>query len=259
MRSPRRWPKAPASARLLIAPGNPGTEALGRNVPVDISDNAALCWLAKRENVDLVVIGPEAPLVAGLVDDLTRVGVLAFGPTAAAAQLEGSKGFTKDLCREFAHSDRRLRPLLRPQSRAGPSGRRCAAGRHQGRRARVRQGRGHRDYDGGSRIGARLDVRGRLRGGRRLRGDRGVSRRRGNLVLRLVRWREGAAARLGHGPQAGRRGRHRPQYRRHGRHLAGSRHDAGARGPHHARDRRADAGRDAGPRHPIQGRACSPV
>ncbi len=94
--------KSPGLGTLLIAPGNPGTEALGRNTPVDISDNAALCWLAKRENVDLVVIGPEAPLVAGLVDDLTRVGVLAFGPTAAAAQLEGSKGYTKDLCREFA-------------------------------------------------------------------------------------------------------------------------------------------------------------
>ncbi len=59
------------------------------------------------------MVGPEAPLVAGLVDDLAAAGIKAFGPTQAAAQLEGSKGFTKELCRELRHPDRRL-------SRASP-------------------------------------------------------------------------------------------------------------------------------------------
>src|SRR4029079_15008826 len=56
----------------------------------------------KENAIDLVVIGPEAPLVAGLIDDLTTAGIKCFGPKQAAAQLEGSKGFTKDLCAEFA-------------------------------------------------------------------------------------------------------------------------------------------------------------
>ncbi len=94
--------KSPQLGKLLVAPGNPGTEALGRNVQVGSEDNAGLLTLAQRAAVDLVVIGPEVPLVAGLVDRLSKAGIVAFGPTAAAAQLEGSKGFTKDLCREFA-------------------------------------------------------------------------------------------------------------------------------------------------------------
>ena len=63
-------------------------------------DHAAVVAFCRAEAIDLVVVGPEAPLVAGLVDDLEAAGIRAFGPSKAAAQLEGSKGFTKDLCRE---------------------------------------------------------------------------------------------------------------------------------------------------------------
>lgn len=90
---------SPGCGGLIIAPGNPGTAALGRNAPLRIDDPAAVLALARREGVGLVVVGPEAPLVAGVVDVLTEAGIPAFGPTRAAARLEGSKGFTKDLCR----------------------------------------------------------------------------------------------------------------------------------------------------------------
>ena len=87
--------------RLFIAPGNPGTAQCGQNIALDVADHAAVAAFCWAEAIGLVVVGPEAPLVAGLVDDLTAAGVKAFGPTKAAARLEGSKGFTKDLCREF--------------------------------------------------------------------------------------------------------------------------------------------------------------
>jgi phosphoribosylamine--glycine ligase len=83
---------------LLFAPGNAGTLALGRNEPVASSDVAGLVALAVREQVDLVVIGPEAPLVFGLADALGAVNIAAFGPSRRAAQLEGSKAFMKRLC-----------------------------------------------------------------------------------------------------------------------------------------------------------------
>src|SRR3954471_16326252 len=87
--------------RLFIAPGNPGTAQCGQNIALDVADHATVAAFCRAERIGLVVVGPEAPLVAGLVDDLTAAGVKAFGPTKAAAQLEGSKGFTKELCRDF--------------------------------------------------------------------------------------------------------------------------------------------------------------
>jgi phosphoribosylamine--glycine ligase len=93
--------RSPLLTALFIAPGNPGTEALGRNVTLDVADHRAVLDFCKLMQIGFVVVGPEAPLVAGLVDDLEAAGVLAFGPSKAAAQLEGSKGFTKDLCAEF--------------------------------------------------------------------------------------------------------------------------------------------------------------
>ncbi len=89
---------SPLCDRLLIAPGNPGTARCGANVALDITDHDTVAALCRREAVDLVVVGPEAPLVAGIVDDLTAAGIRAFGPSRAAARLEGSKGFTKELC-----------------------------------------------------------------------------------------------------------------------------------------------------------------
>jgi phosphoribosylamine--glycine ligase len=83
---------------IVTAPGNAGTERIGRNAPVRADDVPALVELALRERVDLVVVGPEAPLTGGLVDALEARGVRAFGPTQAAARLEGSKAFMKRFC-----------------------------------------------------------------------------------------------------------------------------------------------------------------
>ncbi|WP_026608204.1 phosphoribosylamine--glycine ligase [Methylocapsa acidiphila] len=93
--------KSPILGKLFVAPGNPGMAALGEPVVLDVADHAAVASFCHLMNIDLVVIGPEAPLVAGLVDDLASAGVKAFGPSKLAARLEGSKGFTKDFCRRF--------------------------------------------------------------------------------------------------------------------------------------------------------------
>ena len=86
---------ATAANELWIAPGNGGTGALGQNVDVSATDLPALVALAERERIELVVVGPEAPLTAGLVDALEVRGIAAFGPSRAAARLEGSKAFMK--------------------------------------------------------------------------------------------------------------------------------------------------------------------
>ena len=84
--------------KLYAAPGNPGIAAHATLVPLDASDHAATIAFCEAQRIGLVVIGPEAPLVDGLADSLRGAGVAVFGPSRAAAQLEGSKGFTKDLC-----------------------------------------------------------------------------------------------------------------------------------------------------------------
>jgi phosphoribosylamine--glycine ligase len=83
---------------LLAAPGNAGIEEVARCVPVDASDAAGLVDLAERERIDLTVVGPEAPLVAGVVDALEERGLAAFGPNANGARVEGSKAWAKELC-----------------------------------------------------------------------------------------------------------------------------------------------------------------
>ncbi|PKQ24744.1 MAG: phosphoribosylamine--glycine ligase [Actinobacteria bacterium HGW-Actinobacteria-5] len=80
-----------------IAPGNPGTAAVGTNHPVDAMDGAAVAALAVELGADLVVVGPEAPLVAGVADDVRAKGIPVFGPSGAAAMLEGSKAFAKEI------------------------------------------------------------------------------------------------------------------------------------------------------------------
>ncbi len=92
--------RSPLLGTLYAAPGNPGIAACATLVPLDVADHAAVVRFCGERAVTLVVVGPEAPLVAGLADDLRGHGIATFGPSAAAAQLEGSKGYTKDLCRE---------------------------------------------------------------------------------------------------------------------------------------------------------------
>ncbi|WP_025861347.1 phosphoribosylamine--glycine ligase [Acetobacter papayae] len=90
--------RSPHLSKLFIAPGNPGTEALGVNVAIGVQDVPALVSFALEQQIDLVVPGPEAPLVEGLADACASVGLPCAGPTQAAARLEGSKEFTKEIC-----------------------------------------------------------------------------------------------------------------------------------------------------------------
>jgi phosphoribosylamine---glycine ligase len=90
---------SPLTDRLICAPGNAGIAREAECVALDAADHASVIAFCRDKSIDLVVVGPEAPLCAGIVDDLEEAGIKAFGPSRAAAQLEGSKGFTKDLCR----------------------------------------------------------------------------------------------------------------------------------------------------------------
>jgi phosphoribosylamine---glycine ligase len=89
---------SPLCDKLYCAPGNAGIAREAERVPVGAEDIPGLVEFARNEKIDFVVVGPEAPLVAGLADALEAAGIKTFGPSAAAAQLEGSKGFVKDLC-----------------------------------------------------------------------------------------------------------------------------------------------------------------
>jgi phosphoribosylamine--glycine ligase len=92
---------SPLLTRLYCAPGNAGIAEVAECVAIGVDDHAGIIAFAKDKGIDFVVVGPEQPLVAGLADELAAAGIKVFGPSRAAAQLEGSKGFTKDLCREF--------------------------------------------------------------------------------------------------------------------------------------------------------------
>jgi phosphoribosylamine--glycine ligase len=116
--------RSPSCEEVWCAPGNGGIDC---SVNIDISDFEAVTDFCAIEAVDLVVVGPEAPLVAGLVDDLEGSGTAAFGPSQAAAQLEGSKAFTKALCDEmgiptaaYAHFTDEASALVYLGSRAAP-------------------------------------------------------------------------------------------------------------------------------------------
>ena len=92
---------SPLCDRLFVAPGNPGIGQIARNQDLKVTDHAAVIAFCRAEKIDLVVVGPEAPLVAGLADDLAAAGIKCFGPKKFPAQLEGSKGFTKDICAKY--------------------------------------------------------------------------------------------------------------------------------------------------------------
>src|ERR1041384_325721 len=90
---------SPLTTKLYCAPGNAGIAQEADCVALDVADHAAVVAFAKEKKIDLVLVGPEVPLCAGIVDDLEAAGIKAFGPSKWAARLEGSKGFTKDLCK----------------------------------------------------------------------------------------------------------------------------------------------------------------
>src|SRR5260370_31966237 len=92
---------SPLVTKLWCAPGNAGIAGEAECVALDIADHDAVIDFCKENAVALVVVGPETPLAAGIVNDLAGAGIKAFGPSRQASQLEGSKGFTKALCTEF--------------------------------------------------------------------------------------------------------------------------------------------------------------
>jgi phosphoribosylamine--glycine ligase len=92
---------SPMLTKLYAAPGNPGIAEHAECVTLDLDDHESIATFCKLMAIDLVVVGPEAPLVTGLADVLASHGIRVFGPSAAAARLEGSKGFTKDLCARY--------------------------------------------------------------------------------------------------------------------------------------------------------------
>jgi phosphoribosylamine--glycine ligase len=92
---------SPLLTKLYAAPGNPGIGSEAELVKLDTADHAAVATFCRGKEIDLVVVGPEGPLVAGIADDLRAENIRVFGPSKAAAQLEGSKGFTKDLCARY--------------------------------------------------------------------------------------------------------------------------------------------------------------
>src|SRR5689334_14241961 len=92
---------SPLTTKFWCAPGNAGIAQEAECVPIDIADHAAVVALCREKAIDFVVVGPDNPLVAGIVDDIEAAGFRTFGPTKAAARLEGSKGFTKDLCARY--------------------------------------------------------------------------------------------------------------------------------------------------------------
>ena len=109
--------RSPELDELIVAPGNPGIATLGRCVPVTVDDPAAIADLADEVDAGIVVVGPEVPLVAGAVDAVQARGRLAFGPMAAAAALEGSKAWMKELLGAHRRADRAARGVRRRRRR----------------------------------------------------------------------------------------------------------------------------------------------
>ena len=92
--------QSPKIKKLVCVPGNAGTQEIAENIKEDISNFDALYKIIKNQNVDIVIVGPEQPLVEGLVDYLNEKKVRVFGPDKFASQLEGSKAFMKNLCKK---------------------------------------------------------------------------------------------------------------------------------------------------------------
>ena len=93
--------QSPLLDKLYCAPGNAGIEEVAECVELDVANHAAVVAFCKGKGIDLVVVGPEVPVVAGIADDLEAQGIKVFGPSRGASRLEGSKGFTKDLCARY--------------------------------------------------------------------------------------------------------------------------------------------------------------
>ena len=215
--------QSPRLARLYAAPGNPGIAELAELVALDPADHDAVVAFCRDQAIDLVVVGPEAPLVAGLVDALAAAGIKAFGPTQAAAQLEGSKSFTKTVCaeaniptaawRHFSDADAAAAYV---RARGAPivvKADGLAAGKGVTVAATVDEALAAVAACFAA-PGAEVVI------------EECLSGEEASFFV-LSDGTDRPPLRHGAGPQARRRRRHRPQYRRHGRLFAGAGHGRG--------------------------------
>ena len=202
MRWPGKWRRVRSCDDSVCAPGNAGIARECEVVALDAADHGAVIAFCQAQKIDLVVVGPEAPLCAGIVDDLAAAGIKAFGPSRAAAQLEGSKGFTKDLCKANSIPTAAYERF----TAAEPAKRYVRA---QGAPIVVKAdglaaGKGVVVATSLAEAEAAIDMMfgGGLGRGRRRRGRGGISARRGSLLLRALRRRDRNSVRLGAGSQA---------------------------------------------------------
>ena len=198
---------SPLLTKLWCAPGNPGIAQVAECVPIGVMDFPALVAFAQDNEIDLVVPGPEAPLVAGIADAMEAASIPCIGPSRQAAQLEGSKAFTKELCDAAGIPTAQWERFDDAEAAREFVRRRGAPTGGEGGRPRRRQSRRcRRDRRGGACRHRRDDGCPRLRRRRRLGGDRGMPARRGGFAVRALRRHHRAAVRRRAGPQARRRG-----------------------------------------------------
>jgi phosphoribosylamine--glycine ligase len=249
-----RLKTSPRLGALYVAPGNAGILTLAQKADISESDHDAVIAFCKDKAIDFVIVGPEAPLVDGLVDSLTCAGILTFGPTKEAAKLEGSKGYTKDLCAEFdiptaayarfgdcpsalAYLKDHPAPIvIKADGLAAGKGVTVAMSNAEAEAA-IRE-----CFDGAfGDAGAEVVIEAFLQG----------------EPVCVMRWQNRTASGFGTGSQAGWRRRHRPEHRRHGRLQPGSGDDRCPHGRGHGEDcspdhQRHGQSRRALHRHPVR-------
>ena len=248
---------SPRVARVFVAPGNAGTAREPGLVNLPVTGIDELVAAAKRESIGLAIVGPEAPLAAGVVDAFRAAGIPVVGPTRAAAQLESSKDFAKAFMLRHGIPTAAYRTFTDPAAARAYVRERGAPivvkadGLAAGKGVVVATSVGEAE----AAIDAMLTGNTLGAAGARVVIEE-LPRRRGGELHRAVRRRARAAARVVAGPQAPGRRRHGPQHRRHGRVLARAGRHAGRARAHHARgDPADDAGH--GRRRHRRTRACS--
>ena len=246
--------QSPRVAKVFVAPGNAGTMREPELTTVARTAIPELVAFARDQEVALTIVGPEAPLAAGIVDAFRAAGLRIFGPTQAAAQLESSKDYAKAFMARHGIPTAQYRTFTDAGAARSLRRRARRADRRQGRRPRCRQGRRRRAERRGSARSDRRDARRQRDGCRRGAGRRrGLPRRRGGELHRHGRRPARAAARLLAGPQAAARQRSGAEHGRDGRVFAGAGDHAGDARAHHARGDRSRGQRHGRRRHPLHG------